>query len=215
MAGEKSDAKSTGRPLDATGEAVRRNIRRIRDERGISAPELSQRLDLLGRPIPPLGISRIENGQRRVDVDDLVAIAVALRVSPPTLLMPARKSDGSVVEARDLVPIAGWQKPITASLVWDWLSGDRPLIGTTSSDVAHILDPERWGATLGRLRFGELAWPAWVYREEAEEIETLRQRQYEQGQAEMTGQTRQRKRASQMLREIRAEREDAGSGDDQ
>ncbi|WP_158714359.1 helix-turn-helix domain-containing protein, partial [Kitasatospora aureofaciens] len=50
--------------------------------------DLSERVGALGRSIPPLGISRIEAGTRRIDTDDLVALALALNVSPLTLLLP-------------------------------------------------------------------------------------------------------------------------------
>lgn len=148
MAGE----KEAGRPVGATGTAARKNIRRIRDARGISAAWLSEQLNDLGRPIPPLGISRIENGQRRIDVDDLMAIAVALGVSPATLLMPLRNDDGSEVEEKDLVPITGWHKPNVAKVVWEWLKAERPLVhGTFSS-------------------FVQLGWPAWERRRFDEQI---------------------------------------------
>jgi hypothetical protein len=42
-----------------------------------------------GRPILPSGLSKIEQGQRAVDVDDLVALAIALQVNPNALLLPA------------------------------------------------------------------------------------------------------------------------------
>jgi hypothetical protein len=50
--------------------------------------ELSERLSAAGRPIPVLGLRRIERGERRVDVDDLVALAVVFGVSPERLLRP-------------------------------------------------------------------------------------------------------------------------------
>lgn len=152
MADDKSESKSTGRPLGPTGEAVRKNIRRIRDDCGMSGPELSDGLKRLGRPIPPLGISRIENGQRRVDVDDLAAIAVTLGVSPSALLMPARTEDGAEVQASDLVEITGWSKPITARVVWEWLEAAAPLIqGTLTSFVERtwpVWERERFNAQI-------------------------------------------------------------------
>ncbi|WP_206154072.1 helix-turn-helix domain-containing protein [Cellulosimicrobium aquatile] len=81
MAGKKIE-------LGATGELVRENIQRLRRARGLGFAELSRELDRLGRPIPPLGLRRIEEGERRVDVDDLVALAVALWSSPTMLLSP-------------------------------------------------------------------------------------------------------------------------------
>lgn len=127
-------AKSAGRPLGTTGETVRKNIRRIRDERGVSGPELSERLAGLHRPIPPLGIHRIESGTRRVDVDDLVAIALALGVSPLALLLPTEAaavlSDG---------------ERYSFERIWDWGTGRSPLLAT--DDVLVFLrysDPVNW-----------------------------------------------------------------------
>lgn len=68
------------------GEALRHNIRRIREGRRITYVELSERLGNVGRPIPVLGLRRIERGERRVDVDDLAALATALSVTPAQLL---------------------------------------------------------------------------------------------------------------------------------
>jgi hypothetical protein len=53
------------------------------------------RLTRVGCPILPSGLSKIESGDRRVDVDDLVGIAAALSVMPDRLL---RAPDGSPVD---------------------------------------------------------------------------------------------------------------------
>jgi transcriptional regulator with XRE-family HTH domain len=129
MATNEKPPKSTGRPLGATGEAVRKNIRDIRDRKGMSAPELSVRLKKLNRGIPPLGIHRIEVGDRRVDVDDLVAFAVALDVSPVTLLMPAD------VDVTDPVQVTGLLEPAAAIGVWEWLRGRLARPGLTRISV--------------------------------------------------------------------------------
>ncbi|MGO9100438.1 MAG: helix-turn-helix domain-containing protein [Mycobacterium sp.] len=69
------------------GMIVARNVRRLRGD--TSYAELSRRLDELGRPIPPLGLRHLEAGARRIDVDDLVMLALALDVPPMTLVLPA------------------------------------------------------------------------------------------------------------------------------
>lgn len=63
---------------------VMRNVRRFRGE--TTYAELSRKLAEYGRPIPPLGLRHLEAGQRRVDVDDLFALAFALDISPTMLL---------------------------------------------------------------------------------------------------------------------------------
>jgi hypothetical protein len=118
MASDDKPAKSAGRPLGPTGETVRKNIRTVRENLGMAVTELSAKLADIGRPIPPLGIHRIEGGERRVDVDDLMAIAVALRTSPIGLLMPetSTKNDG--------VEFTGRSRPCSADQVWLWLCAD-------------------------------------------------------------------------------------------
>lgn len=147
-------SKSAGRPLDRTGETVRENIRRIRDEvRGLSQGALSKRLEDLGRPIPPLGIHRIENGDRRVDVDDLMALSVALDVSPITLLTP------NATERTAMVSITGVAEPCTAEQLWKWLGGDGPLRG--AADGMELLD------------YMGAATPVWRARQYAEGVMKL------------------------------------------
>jgi len=95
---------------------VRKNIRKIRDDiRHMAVTELSAKMSELGRSIPPLGIHRIESGERRVDVDDLMAFAVALKVSPVSLLMPASS------EADGGVEVTGRDGSYSAEQIWEWL----------------------------------------------------------------------------------------------
>ena len=76
--------------LGPTAQAVAEAVRRHRDRMGWGYARLSRELTKIGRDIPPLGLGRIESGTRRVDVDDLTALAVVFGVSPVSLLMPAR-----------------------------------------------------------------------------------------------------------------------------
>jgi transcriptional regulator with XRE-family HTH domain len=65
-----------------------RNIRRIRGQRGLTYVKLATQLTEAGRPIPVLGLRRIERRERRVDADDLTALAVVLGVTVQQLLDP-------------------------------------------------------------------------------------------------------------------------------
>lgn len=64
------------------------NVDRLRQERGLSWRRLSAALEATGRPIPPLGLTRMARGERRMDVDDLAALARVLDVPPAVLLAP-------------------------------------------------------------------------------------------------------------------------------
>jgi len=63
-----------------------RTIEILRTERGLAERELAARVTALGRPMSNTMLSRIERAERRCDIDDLVALAQALRVSPLVLL---------------------------------------------------------------------------------------------------------------------------------
>lgn len=60
--------------LGAIGEIVRENVRTLRTSQELTQAQLANMADL-----PSQAITEIENGARRVDVDDLVAIAQALK----------------------------------------------------------------------------------------------------------------------------------------
>lgn len=106
--------------LGGTGETVRANLQRLRG--GMQYKDLSARLTELGNPIPPLGLRRIENGERRVTVDDLCALAVALDVSPLTLLLPG---DGSRYAASMLTGVP--DREVSHNTQWLWGLGEEPL----------------------------------------------------------------------------------------
>ncbi|WP_205754732.1 helix-turn-helix domain-containing protein [Pseudarthrobacter sp. NamE5] len=112
-----SDKKN---PLGPTGETVRRNFVRLRG--GMQYKELAERLAKIGRPIPALGLRRIEAGERRVDADDLVALAVAFDVSPLTLLLPA---DGAFDLASPMTGVP--DREVAHNTQWSWALGREPL----------------------------------------------------------------------------------------
>jgi transcriptional regulator with XRE-family HTH domain len=105
-------------PLGPVGEQVRTNVERVREARGMTKKDLSDAVGGLGRPIPPLGVSRLEAGTRRVDSDDLVALALALNVSPLALLFPPEWSDRQIHLAPELT--------VRARTAWQWGEGRTP-----------------------------------------------------------------------------------------
>ena len=91
--------------LGEFGLNVKNNVRMFRGD--TSYAELSRRLTNLGRPIPPLGLRHLEAGGRRVDVDDLVALAEALGASPMTLLLPHHSTDPMAVSEASILLTTG------------------------------------------------------------------------------------------------------------
>lgn len=117
---------TTGRiELGANGRAVAANVKRLRTARGMSLRALSEALQKVGRGLSADAINKIENGAnpeakqiRRVDVDDLMALAVVLGVSPVTLLLPA--------DARGIAEVTGVGE-VDARAAWHWAWCNEPL----------------------------------------------------------------------------------------
>ncbi|MDQ1037665.1 transcriptional regulator with XRE-family HTH domain [Streptomyces sp. V3I8] len=72
--------------IGPAGIRASRTIEILRTERGPAQRELAARVTALGRPMTNTMLSRIERAQRHCDIDDLGALAQALRVSPLALL---------------------------------------------------------------------------------------------------------------------------------
>ncbi|MFD0721312.1 helix-turn-helix transcriptional regulator [Streptomyces globosus] len=105
-----------------TGRTVAENLARLRKVRGLTTRQLSGMLERNGRPIPASGITRMEKAERQVTVDELVALAVALGVSPVALLLPpsargARDAEGRPTQAVTALTGAG---EVAVADAWRW-----------------------------------------------------------------------------------------------
>lgn len=137
-----------GRELDTgpTARTVAENVKRLRTDQDMNYTELSERLQAVANwSVNAVGIRRIESGERRVTADDLVALSLALGVSPSTLLMPARDAEDNPIEAATEIDATGFSNPIAAQTFWEWLLAADPLDENVSL-------------------FIERSWPVWVQR---------------------------------------------------
>jgi transcriptional regulator with XRE-family HTH domain len=105
--------KTTNGP---TGNTISENVKRMRESQNLTYAELSRRLAKLESPIPELGLRNIEKGQRKIDADELVALAHVLSTTPSMLLMPKVESPETSVTITGMADVP-------ASEVWEWLSG--------------------------------------------------------------------------------------------
>jgi len=111
----------------ATARTVAANLKRLREARKLSLRALSQELrKRTGRSLSVDALNKIENAAtagagvtRRVDADDLVALALALGVNVSALLLPPT--------ARGVGELTGIDHPISAFRLWSWASGELPL----------------------------------------------------------------------------------------
>lgn len=73
-------------PVGPVGAAVAANVRALRKERGLSQEALAAALSARGHQLQRGVVTAIETESRSVTVDDLVAFADALGVTPQLLL---------------------------------------------------------------------------------------------------------------------------------
>lgn len=118
--GMPADDRTPRVPQGAIGAYLVANLKDLREARKLSYQDLSARMREVGRPIPALGLSRIEKGTRRVDADDLVGLALALGVNPSALLLPRTVARDDEIRLTD-------KCHARASDAWAWADGDRPL----------------------------------------------------------------------------------------
>ena len=106
--------------LGPTGARVAARLKQVRLERGLTLAELAAKLEGLGRPLLLSALSKIEQCQRRVDADDLVALARALDVSPTLLLLPPDTSADTLVQLTE-------SDSVNASQAWQWMTLQIPV----------------------------------------------------------------------------------------
>lgn len=118
-------AAKTERPrraneLGPTGARLTENLKRLRESLPLTTEQLADRVtNDYGRPMRANTITKIEKGQRRVDVDDLVALALALETRPDALLLPPTIA-GDHLQLTE-------KKVTTAFGAWRWANGAQPL----------------------------------------------------------------------------------------
>ncbi|MEV4050771.1 TIR domain-containing protein [Amycolatopsis sp. NPDC049688] len=110
-----------GKTVDAigpTGQRLAKRVAELRQAAGLTQADLAGRMTELGRPTLLSAVSRIEKGQRRVDADDLVALALALNVAPNYLLLPTTPD-------ADLVQLTR-STELTIGSAWRWAAQEPP-----------------------------------------------------------------------------------------
>lgn len=114
------------------------NLPRFRGLRRMTLTDLSEKLDELGRPMSVPTLSAVENGKRRIDVDDLAHLALALDVSPAALMMPPVDHLDD-----DIGDVPGFPEHSAAQAVdwWQWLRSEHPLWEGPETTEFEV---ERW-----------------------------------------------------------------------
>jgi transcriptional regulator with XRE-family HTH domain len=95
------------------------NLKRLREYNGYSLRKLSSELATYGIAINADGLNRAEKGRRKVNTDELLALALVFDVSPLKLLLPPGRR-GTTTQLTDNVSA-------DAADVWRWALGRAPL----------------------------------------------------------------------------------------
>lgn len=93
---------------------VAARVAEVRNRRGYKLRELSRRLADLGYSMDPSALMRLERGERKVTLDDVMALALALDVSPDALAIPLDDGRQVAVTKNVVHP---------AHFVRDWFTG--------------------------------------------------------------------------------------------
>lgn len=112
-----------------------RQVRRVRQLRGYTQAELAARLTRVGLRTQQPAVARIEKGSRglAVTLDEVFAFALALGVSPLSLITPPDDDPAGVMVATDVVT--------TAEHMRDWLIGNEPPPGVPIAEWLELLSP--------------------------------------------------------------------------
>jgi transcriptional regulator with XRE-family HTH domain len=128
-----------------TGARVAQRVRELRQERGLTLADLAAELERFGRPILLTALSKLEKGQRRINVDDLVALALALDVSPNVLLLPK--------SAKANTDVALTETHRTDSLsAWKWATRDVPAESGDGAERSFFIS----------YSYADRSWAEWI-----------------------------------------------------
>lgn len=83
------------------GTQVAAVVSELRKRRGWDQKRFAELVTEAGRPMSASMVGKIEGGGRRVDVDDLVALAFAPEVSPSRLLLSAHRDPDDQTDGQD------------------------------------------------------------------------------------------------------------------
>ena len=116
-------------------EVFREQLRAVRRIKGWTQRQLEDALAELGVKLDATAITRMERGTRGVALDDVIAIAAALGVSPLHLIVPLGNGDTALDVAPDL--------NVGVADVRAWIRGQRPLRDTDDDGLFYTQTPDR------------------------------------------------------------------------
>lgn len=150
------EQRQRGNPAGTTNQHVATNVRAARQAIGLDLRGFADRVKAAGRTMSASALSKIENGDRRVDVDDLTVFAYVLRTTPAALLTPpddapppAGVPDGQYIPEELLMWVQGRVKLTTEDLVRYWKEESFSALGYIKrfEDLLGLYDQGQVGIT--------------------------------------------------------------------
>lgn len=91
-------------------EQIGQEVQRQRERAGLKFNSLSEKTRELGRPVHRVALPKIEGGERDITIQELVGLAVALDISPLTLLVPNVLAEVEILPGVEVqgVDVVGW-----------------------------------------------------------------------------------------------------------
>ncbi|MFJ8929220.1 helix-turn-helix domain-containing protein [Streptomyces sp. NPDC102364] len=125
--------------------SLARNVRAARKWHGVSQKRLAARMVELGCPMSEATLCQLENGKRRIVVDELAALAQAFEVPLPVMLVEPFAPRPVEAERKFTVGLADETvKDVVATSIdaadgWLWLRhGQRKVFGAPQSTVTFV-----------------------------------------------------------------------------
>jgi transcriptional regulator with XRE-family HTH domain len=120
------------------GEVLVEQLRAIRRRRAWSQADLADELANLGADtLNRTAISKVENGTRRVTVEELLLLAAALNVTPVHLLVPYQPDTPVALTPALTLPAGQLRR---------WIYGAGPLPGASDQQYFTEVPPDHWSA---------------------------------------------------------------------
>src|SRR5262249_44073078 len=119
-----------GMPMATASELFGEQLRAVRGRKDWSQEQLADEMTSAGLKMDRTTITKIENGARNVSIDEALAFAAVLGVSPAALLAPR---DTTML---DLTPTRGWSS-VTPDVAWDWFAGRSPVAPAYQYDASE------------------------------------------------------------------------------
>lgn len=127
-------AKVRERTPAGVSRVVGRQVRRARELRRFSQDQLSRQLKDYGVDMGQATIARLESGERRITVDEALALAAALGVNPVYLF--------SGDFTNEPVPVTPRLGHVAPPAVRSWFQGTQPLVGTDQQTYFELIPDE-------------------------------------------------------------------------